>query len=164
MSATEQNNLQRIADQSKSLADFYDRFLEHVCNELAAIGAVAWECSQTPMRAISQYQTAKDVPIKMQISEQRHQEILNQGRSSAPFVEAGDPAILMAKLPRGEAVDLIEVFLPAGLEQPAYIQRLRDLNSICHAAKSITTRPATPASAPHDPQPPQNVTVESSGI
>ena len=161
MSATEQNNLQRIADQSKSLAEFYDQLLEYVCSELSAIGAVAWECSQTPMRAISQYQTAKDVPIKMQISEGRHQEILNQGRTAAPFVEAGDPAILIAKLPRGQAVDLIEVFLPADLAQSAHVQRLRELEAICHAAKSITTRSAT--AAPQDSQRPQNAAVESSG-
>ena len=161
MSATEQNNLQRIADQSRSLAEFYDQFLEHVCNELAAIGAVAWESSQTPMRAISQYQRAKDVPIKMQISEQRHQDLLNQGRTAAPFAQAGDPTILLAKLPRGEAVDLIEVFLPTGLQQSTHLQRLSELETICHAAKAITTRATKAAKASKNPQSPQEPSAEN---
>ena len=163
MSATEQNNLQRIADQSRSLAEFYDQFLEHVCNELAAIGAVAWACSQTPMRAISQYQTAKDVPIKMQISERRHQELLDQGQTAAPFIETGDPTILFAKLPRGEAVDLIEVFLPAGLEGIGSTPAAKRLETICLAAKAITTRTATPSATSQDPQHSQNADAESLG-
>lgn len=141
MSATEQNHLQRIADQSRSLAEFYDQFLNHVCQRIDGMGAVAWECSQHPLRAIAQHQTIDDQPIKMRITEARHQELLEQAKKVPdPFFAVGDPTILLAKLRRGDAVDLIELFLTAGLEDAEYQRRLNQLAMICAEAAGITER------------------------
>jgi len=145
MTATELNQLQQISDQSRTLAEFYDRFLEHVCKELSAVGGVAWECSQHPLRPISQYQAVKDQPLKMQISESKHQELLDLGlKSPEPFFTNGQPAILMTRMKRGDAIDLIELFVPAGLTEAEYQQRLKGLVTICHAAAGITRRRMTP--------------------
>lgn len=145
MSAIEQNHLQQIADQSRSLAEFYQRFLEHLCQELDGVGAVAWSCSQRPLQPIAQYQTNDDRPISMPMSEQKHIEMLEQAaNATAPAVVRGQPIILMSKLQRGQATDLVELFLASDLSEEHCKQRLKELALICQAAGGITARKTAP--------------------
>jgi len=152
MSTTEQPHLQQIADQSRTLAEFYQRLLEHICLELDCIGGVAWSCAQQPLQPIAQYQRDEDRPISMPISEQKHMELLKQAANvTAPAVVRGQPSILMSHLQRGAATDLVELFLRTELSEEQSAQRLKDLALICQAAARITSRkmpPAIPANQP----------------
>jgi|GEM_PF-2449204 len=141
MSTIEQHHLQRIADQSRSLAEFYQRFLKHLCQEFEGTGAVAWNCSQPTPQPIAQYQANEDRPISMPISEQKHLELLKQANdASAPSVVRGQPLIFLSKLQRGAATDLVELFVTAELSEEQTAQRLKDLALICQAAAGITAR------------------------
>ena len=145
MPAIEQHHLQQIADQSRTLAEFYQQFLEHVCQELGGIGAVSWSCAQQPLRPIAQYHTSEDRPISMPISEQKHTELLLQAaNSNSPALIRGQPIILMAKVRRGDATDLVELFLESDLSEEESRQRLKELALICQAAGGITSRKRAP--------------------
>ena len=146
MSAIEQPHLQKIADQSRSLTEFYQQFLEHLCQEVNGEAAVVWSCTQRPLQPIAQYQTNEDRPISMPMSQQKHAEMLEQAADgTAPAVVRGQPLILMSKLRRGQTFDLIELFLPSDLSEEQITQRLKDLALICQAAAGITAGKTTPA-------------------
>ena len=152
MPAIEQHHLQKIADQSRSLAEFYQQFLENLCQELDGEAAVVWSCSGRPFQPIAQYQSNQDRPISMPMSEQKHMAMLEQAvDGTAPAVVRGKPTILMSKLRRGKTSDLIELFLRSDVSEEQIAQRLRDLALICQAAAGITEGEATPSNQLKNP-------------
>jgi len=111
MSATENNSIQQIADEAATLQQFYQRYLALVCSSLNGIGGVAWDYSNNQFTPIAQIKGTEDQPIRMSVSEQRHNDLLQQAISNTdPMVvrpgedkegEPDLPTILIAKINRG---------------------------------------------------------------
>ena len=174
MSATEQNSIQHIANQATSLKQFYDLFLEFVSSSLSGIGAVAWNSSPNGLSPIAQFQSDPSQPIKMGVSESKHNALLQQAiaspdplviRSGPTDANAGaaddsNPTVLMAKIRRGDALDLIELFIPGGLSEETNISRLRELALMCREVEA--TRPNAAQGQPTATPPAQTETSESS--
>ena len=158
MAATEQKSIQQIADQATSLRQFYHQYLTMVSTKVDCIGAVAWHCSKSRFAPIAQIKQPDDQPIKMSVSQARHEAILNQALSSPdPIVvhpevdETKDfdvPILLLAKLKRGNETDIIEVFLPPKLSEETYKQRLRALVTMNHQAENVQSQSNSASLAP----------------
>ncbi len=163
MAATENNSIQQIADEATTLQQFYERYLRLVCSSLNGIGAVAWDCSNHQFTPIAQIKGSEDQPIRMGVSEQRHSELLRQSISSAdPIVvrpektsdgESDYPTILIAKMKRGQSIDLIELFIAGGLAAETNVSRLKELAMLNREAESTRLN----SSGAHYPALPQGL-------
>lgn len=153
MSTTENNSIQQIADQATSLRQFYDGYLGLACSSLNGMGAVAWDCSNHPLSVIAQVKGSDDRPIRMSVSQARHEELLRQAIASPdPLIvrageqdageqdDLGHPTILIAKIQRGTVTDLIELFIPGGLSEDTNLSRLRELAMLNRQVENIRTR------------------------
>jgi len=158
MSATENNSIQQIADEAATLQQFYQRYLALVCSSLNGIGGVAWDYSNNQFTPIAQIKGTEDQPIRMSVSEQRHNDLLQQAISNTdPMVvrpgedkegEPDLPTILIAKINRGPTIDLIELFIPGGLAEETNISRLRELAMLNREAENTRSmRSASPSPA-----------------
>jgi len=158
MTTTENNPIQQIADEATTLQQFYQRYLALVCSSLNGVGAVAWYYADQQFAPIAQVKGIEDQPIQMSVSEDRHTDLLRQALASAdPMVvrpnkddeaEPDCPTILLAKIKRGGAVDLIELFIPAGLAEETNISRLRELAMLNREVENTRSmQPASPSPA-----------------
>ena len=160
MAATEHNSIQQIADEAKTLRQFYERYLALVCSSLNGIGAVAWDCSSPQFAPIAQVKGSEDKPIRMNVSETRHSDLLRQAITSTdPLVVRPDEkdvnetdhlTILIAKIKRGGTTDLIELFIPGGLAEETNVSRLRELaamNLQASNTRSMQSAPQAPGPA-----------------
>jgi hypothetical protein len=156
-STSTQNTIRQIAVDSPTRRDFYQRFLPLIASETNSVSAIAWNCSSLPYRPICQLQSDAHDVLRIGVSETEHVALLTQAvsqpksmvvlpKSSENGSATGEksienPVILMATIRRPESVDLIEMFLPQGLDESVYDQRSKSLETLCLTAADCEISP-----------------------
>lgn len=128
-----------------------------VAKETKAISGIAWNCSSQPFLPICQTRSNSHDNLKIGISESEHVSLLNRAvvesegerksllikqRPGPTAAENENPVIAISVVRQGGSVDLVELFLPHGLDEDEYEKSAKSLDQYCNAATECTLPPA----------------------
>lgn len=174
MSTTVETNVERLAAASANRQQFRTLWLNLVCEELQSVGGIIWSTGQRPFEMLTQVQTSDRQPIRMNISQEKHEQLLDQAaRSREPLlIRSGDsaravaeettdalsrppndpgfPTLLISRIPGQRTNEIVELFLPEELPGDEGVKRGKRLAEFCHHASKfaggLTDDPAAAAS------------------
>lgn len=119
---TDYRQIQNLAESACPPSDFVRAFVETFSRMSGAELGIAWNCESKPFKPICQVMREPDAMVKLPLSSQRHEEILNEAHTSrramiiSPPTKVAEPmpTVLVAPVRRGTMNAVAEFVLPVG--------------------------------------------------
>lgn len=154
--------IKKLAEQQSDLVGFYRQTIESVAESCDALAAAVWDCSVLPFHATCQYSRDSSRPVHVGISQHEHIELLQRAINQDDVVqtdvnhnsETQNSVVLVGRVQRGSAHDLIEVFCPTDQPDEYYAAAREQLRLCCAAvseslaSNSFALRPLPAAATP----------------
>ena len=162
MESTTQDSIRQLAAAAPDRNSFYQQFLPMVASQTNAISGIAWNCRSEPFLPICQTRSNGVNNLQPGVSEsehaalltraaeesnQRQQSLLIRRNAASESAPNQNPVIVLSVIRQGDAIELVEMFYPQGLDESAYQQHARSLDFLCRAATSCELPPLKASAA-----------------
>ena len=146
---TNHDDIQKIANASTSVPEFYSGFLQAISTRSNAEIGVAWNCSDSPYSPICQVAKNADTVARIPLSKENHGALLRSvaadGRPRLVRANGNEvtnattavPSILLGPIRRAESTELVEFILPSDNSNELNQEVLKFLDSSIKLAETF---------------------------